>query len=110
MKQKEIWLVSLDPTEGSEIYGTRPVVVISGPTMNTHSRLRIVCPLTSKIKHRQSCVVVFKNEKNGLEMDSEILPFQIRTVDKNRGIQKFGEITDAQLQAVKAGFSEVITY
>jgi len=33
-KQDEVWLVSLDPTRGSEIKKTRPCVVISPDEMN----------------------------------------------------------------------------
>ena len=110
MKQKEIWLANLNPTEGFEIYGHRPVVILSGETMNLHSQLRIVCPITSKIKHRESCVFLQKDDLNKLEMDSEVLPFQVRAVDKNRLIHKIGDLSDAQFTAVKNGLFDVLTY
>ncbi|MCF8359770.1 MAG: type II toxin-antitoxin system PemK/MazF family toxin [Prolixibacteraceae bacterium] len=34
MKQKEIWLVNLNPVKGSEQKGLRPAVIISGNVLN----------------------------------------------------------------------------
>jgi mRNA interferase MazF len=51
MKQREIWVVDLNPVKGSEQKGIRPVVVISGNAMNDHLNIAIVCPLTTQIKN-----------------------------------------------------------
>jgi mRNA interferase MazF len=50
MKQREIWLADLNPVKGSEQYGVRPVIVISGNAMNDNLGIYIVCPLTRKLK------------------------------------------------------------
>ncbi|MFN2440756.1 MAG: type II toxin-antitoxin system PemK/MazF family toxin [Chitinophagaceae bacterium] len=50
MKQGEIWHADLEPVRGSEQSGKGPVVIVSGPTMNTALQIIIVCPLTSVIK------------------------------------------------------------
>ncbi len=34
MKQGEIWYANLEPVKGSEQAGRRPVVIVSGRTMN----------------------------------------------------------------------------
>jgi len=44
----EIWLVSLEPTAGSEIRKTRPCVVVSPAEMHDHLRTVIVAPMTTK--------------------------------------------------------------
>jgi len=54
MKQREIWLVDLNPVKGSEKEGLRPVVIVSGNAMNDNLPICIVYPLSSKI-NRLSC-------------------------------------------------------
>ena len=47
MERGDIYLVSLDPTQGHEQQGTRPVLVISPATFNRVTRVPIVLPITS---------------------------------------------------------------
>ena len=47
MKRGDIYLVSLDPTEGHEQRGTRPVLVVSPDRFNAFTRVPIVVPITS---------------------------------------------------------------
>jgi mRNA interferase MazF len=45
MKQGEIWLVSLNPTVGSEIKKTRPAIIVNDNTLGKLP-LKIIVPLT----------------------------------------------------------------
>ncbi|MGB3779591.1 MAG: type II toxin-antitoxin system PemK/MazF family toxin [Tunicatimonas sp.] len=110
MKQGEIWYANLNPTQGSEQRGIRPVVITSGNAMNDHFRVCIVCPLSSQIKQYAGCVLLKKDSTNNLNQDSEIITFQIRAVDKARLTKKIGSITPQQLNALKAGLSDILTY
>ena len=47
MKRFEVWLTRLDPTEGSEMRKTRPVVIVSPDEMNARLHTVVVAPLTS---------------------------------------------------------------
>ena len=47
MKRGEIYTVSLDPTEGHEQRGYRPVVIVSPTEFNNITRLPVVLPITS---------------------------------------------------------------
>ena len=47
-KRYEIYLANLDPTIGSEIQKTRPVVVVSDDLMNKYLDTVVTCPLTTK--------------------------------------------------------------
>ena len=47
MKRGDIFLVSLDPTEGREQRGSRPVLVVSPGEFNEATRLPVICPITS---------------------------------------------------------------
>ncbi len=46
MKRGEIWLVGLDPAEGHEQKGRRPVLVISPEAFNRVTRVPVVLPIT----------------------------------------------------------------
>ncbi len=47
MKRGDIYLVSLDPTEGREQQGSRPVLVVSPSEFNEATKLPVICPITS---------------------------------------------------------------
>lgn len=110
MNQGEIWYADLEPVKGSEQAGKRPVVIISGPSMNDALPIVIACPLTSMIKKIKGCVIIKKDQINNLKKDSEILVFQIRTISKNRLSKKIGSITDIQMESVKEGLSIYLNY
>jgi mRNA interferase MazF len=50
IKRGEIWWVSLDPAQGSEIKKTRPCVVLSHDTLNRLRRTVVVVPLSTAAK------------------------------------------------------------
>ncbi|MDR1126454.1 MAG: type II toxin-antitoxin system PemK/MazF family toxin [Deltaproteobacteria bacterium] len=47
MKRGDIYLVPLDPTEGHEQRGTRPVLLVSPDEFNALTQVPIVVPITS---------------------------------------------------------------
>lgn len=47
MKRGDIYLVSLDPTEGREQQGSRPVLVVSPAEFNEATKLPVICPITN---------------------------------------------------------------
>jgi mRNA interferase MazF len=110
MRQKDIYLVNLNPSMGSEQRGMRPVVIISGNAMNDYFSICIVCPISSNIKNYKGCLVLKKNPANGLNQDSEIITFQVRALSKERLIKKIGEITSDELAVIKKGLMEIMTY
>ncbi|MCF7830581.1 type II toxin-antitoxin system PemK/MazF family toxin [Candidatus Gracilibacteria bacterium] len=110
MKQRDIYLVNLNPIKGSEQAGVRPVVIVSGNTMNEKLEICIVCPISSKEKKYASCVPIKKSKSNGLSSNSEIISFQVRTVSKERFGKKLGKITEEQLEQVFSGLSDVLRY
>lgn len=79
----DVFLVSLDPSQGSEIKKTRPCVVISPDEMNQHIKTLIVAPMTSKVRSYPTRVLVTFDGKEG-----NIVLDQIRTIDKSRLIKK----------------------
>ena len=110
MKQKEIYYANLDPVKGSEQKGLRPVVIISGNTMNGNLEICIVCPLTTKLKNIQSRIFLKKDSVNNLRQDSEVLIFQIRTISNARFTKKIGEITNEQLATIIERLNDILKY
>jgi len=110
MLQKDIYWANLNPVKGKEQKGKRPVVIISGNTMNNNFGVLIICPISSKIKNYAGTVKLDKNKSNKLNENSEIITFQIRTIAKERMIKKIGEITDKQLKEIFDSLNEVFYY
>lgn len=88
----DIWLAALDPTVGSEIQKTRPCVVISPNEMHQHLRTVIVAPMTTGSRPAAFRIPLSFQGKQGL-----ILLDQIRTLDKQRLIQRVGAVHAATL-------------
>lgn len=110
IKQAEIWLTNLNPSKGREQAGVRPVVVISGNLMNEHLDVVITCPLTCKIKNYKGNVVLKPNAENGLSKTSEILTFHLRSMSKDRLIEKMGAISPTQLKEIKECLNDILRY
>ena len=98
----EVWLISLDPTLGSEIRKTRPCVVVSPDEMNHNISTVIVAPMTTKTRGYPTRIPVTFHKKRG-----EIVLDQLRTIDKGRLIRKLGKIDDNTAHAVLAVLREM---
>jgi len=102
VKRFEVYLVNLDPTQGSEIKKTRPCLVISPDEMNIFISTVIVAPMTTKGRDyptRVSCE--FQGKQGQIVLD------QIRTVDKSRLVQKLGKIDKITQTKVLAILAEL---
>jgi mRNA interferase MazF len=100
----DIWLVQLDPAQGSEIKKTRPCVVISPDEMSALKTV-IVAPMTSKGFAFPTRIPCTFQEKKGL-----ILLDQMRAVDKSRLIQKLGVISkNSQIKTISC-LQELFAY
>jgi mRNA interferase MazF len=108
--QKEIWMADLNPVIGSEQSGIRPVIIISGPSMNAHYSVVIMCPLTSKVKPLKGCPVISPNKLNQLKSVSQAIPFQVRTISKSRLTKKIGSITTDELEGIQKGLEMFLKY
>lgn len=98
----EIWLVSLDPTVGSEIKKSRPCVVVSPAEMHDHLRTVIVAPMTTKSRPAPFRLPVTHGGQKGL-----ILLDQLRSVDKARLAKKLGAVSAKTLSRTLSTLQEV---
>ena len=98
----DVWLVTLDPTVGSEIRKTRPALVVSPDEMNAHISTVIIAPMTTKGRNYPTRVPCTFQGKTG-----EIVLDQLRTVDKARLVKRLGRLDAAASDAVLAVLAEM---
>lgn len=99
-KKWTIWRANLDPVIGSEQGNTRPVLIFSEDSINDLINTINVIPITTRKANRQIYPneVLLEANKFGMPNESIILCHQIRTLDKKRFAQYYGEIQDIDKQ------------
>jgi len=103
-QRDEVWLVTLDPTQGIEIQKTRPCLVISPDEMNQHLRTVIVAPMTTVTRPYPTRVPVrFQGRRGQVAVD------QVRAVDRQRLVRKLGTVSASTAQAVTATLLEMFS-
>jgi len=108
----EIWLVNLNPTIGTEINKTRPALVISSDAVG-RLPIKLVAPITDWKDYFSGNIWHVKLEpdpENGLTKTSSVDALQLRGVDNQRFIRRFGRISDSKLQEVILAVAAVIEY
>lgn len=86
MRRGEVVEARLDPVEGSEQAGVRPVVVVSRDAINAASPVVVVVPVTSLRRGRRTypSQVVLAAGEGGLDVESLALGEQVRAISKGR--------------------------
>jgi mRNA interferase MazF len=93
IKRGDIVLVNLEPVEGSEQGGVRPVLIIQNNIFNKYSPITIIAPITSKVYEKDYPTNIFiSKEDSNLNKDSTILLNQIRAIDKLRVRKKLSSL------------------
>jgi mRNA interferase MazF len=96
INQYEVYWISLDPSQGSEMAKTRPCVVVSPNEINQFLRTVVIIPITSTLKNypwRVSCVISSK--------EGSIAADQVKVVDKNRIGAKIGALSKSEITELK---------
>ena len=86
MRRGEIYDARLDPTEGSEQAGSRPVVIVSRDAINAASPVVVIVPCTTYRPGRRlyPSQVLLRAPDGGLDVDSVALGEQLRALAKSR--------------------------
>lgn len=87
MERFGVYLVSLDPTVGTEMRKTRPCVVISPDELNQSLLTVIVAPLTTTIRR-----FPFRVNSRFSGKEGQIALDQMRAVDKRRLVKRLGKL------------------
>lgn len=101
----EVWLVNLDPTQGSEINKTRPCVVLSPDEMNRYLRTVTIAALTSTRRDYPSRVDCSFQGKDG-----QVALDHLRSVDKTRLVRCLGVLPTSTAQEVCDRLQELFQY
>ena len=101
MKRGDIFFAALDPTRGSEVPKTRPVIIVSNDVANRASSLVTVVPMTSNVTRVFPFEVAVAAKDSGLGKDGKAMAQQVRTIDKARlGSLRRGALSAPKLQAL----------
>jgi mRNA interferase MazF len=100
----DVFKANLDPSEGSEQGGTRPVVVVSRDALNRFSPIVVIASITdaaNKKKIYPSHVKV-PCGVGGLIKDSIVICEQVRAINKSRLREMLGKFDKATMTQIEA--------
>ncbi len=101
-RRDEVWLISLDPTQDTEIRKTRPCLVVSPNEMNGHLQTVIVAPMTTTMRAYPTHVPLrFQGKSGQAALD------QLRAVDRQRLVRKLGTVSPSAAQQASAVLLEM---
>jgi len=96
----DIWLADLNPVRGHEQSGRRPVLVVSVDPFNQgRADLVVIVPITSTLRPVPFHLTLQPPE-GGLTNPSSLLCEAVRSISKDRLVQRWGQVTSATLEAV----------
>jgi mRNA interferase MazF len=110
MRRGEIWLLNLDPTVGAEIRKTRPVIIVNDDAIGILP-LKVIVPVTDWKEHYAVApwmVKLHPDSQNGLTKLSAADSFQVRSVARERFVQRIGKISDLQLRNIEEALAVVL--
>lgn len=102
MRRGDVFDARLDPTEGSEQAGTRPVIIVSRDAINEASPIVVVVPCTTYHAGRRvyPSQVLLQAQEGGLRVDSLVLGEQVRAIAKTRLRTKWGSLSTDALRRI----------
>jgi len=99
-----VWLL-FSPQAGSEQAGRRPGIVLTPVAYHQHSRLAIVCPITSRERGWPTEVRL----PPGLPISGVVLVDQIRSIDREaRKLQVIGQAPETVLDEINARLAPLL--
>ena len=101
VERGDVFWARLDPTIGSELQKTRPVVILSVNPLNKARKTIIAVPLSTSAPEIEFLNVALKG---GSIARCE----HIRSIDKSRLSDKIGSISDKDMKKIEEGISRII--
>lgn len=101
-KEGTVYWANLDPIQGHEQGGLRPVLVLQNDILNESLNTTIIVPLTTSMKPKRFMTSHFlPKQDSGLPHDSIALLYQIRSIDNRRLKKIAGKISLFHLMKVR---------
>jgi mRNA-degrading endonuclease toxin of MazEF toxin-antitoxin module len=108
MKRGEIWLVGLNPTEGHEQRGRRPVLIVSPEAFNRVTKVPVVLPITSGGNFARTAGFAVPLSGAGTKTSGIVRCDQPHALDLGaRGGKKLESIPDAIMDEVLARLAPI---
>lgn len=101
IERGDVFWAKLDPTMGSELQKTRPVVVLSINPLNKARKTVVVVPLSTSAPAIEFLNVALKG---GSVARCE----HLRAIDKIRLVDRIGSISDADVAKIEEGVSRIL--
>ncbi|MBC8876607.1 MAG: type II toxin-antitoxin system PemK/MazF family toxin [Planctomycetes bacterium] len=111
-RRGEIWLVSFDPTVGTEIRKTRPAIVVSSDAVG-RLPIKLVAPLTDwKPRYAPNVwhVRIAPDGANGLAKPSAVDVLQMRGMDTVRFARRLGAVSPEVMEEIILAIGAVVEY
>jgi mRNA interferase MazF len=100
----EVWWVSLDPTQGSEIRKTRPCLVLTIEVVNRNRNTVVVVPFSSAAgAYPPITVPVTCNGKSAVAVID-----QVRAIAKHRLRSKIEDASEETIRTVTSALSQIL--
>jgi mRNA interferase MazF len=106
-KPFKIYLANL----GHEAGKTRPVVVIHSQLIEGLLSTSIICPITTQLSPATLLRVhlpLNESQTTGLTEASDVIVDQIRSIDNQRLIKKWGELPPAQIEQLQKSLQTIL--
>lgn len=108
MTRGDIWLVGLDPTQGHEQRGRRPVLIVSPEAFNRVTKVPVVVPITSGGQFARTAGFAVTLEGAGTATTGIVRCDQPRALDLGaRKGQKLERVPDAIMDEVLAKLAPI---
>ena len=104
MLRNDVYDARLNPTEGSEQSGVRPVIIVSRDAINVHSPVIVIVPITdaNNVPRLYPNDVAISAGDGGLSLDSVALTGQVRAIAKTRLLRQRGRLKPSTMQQINA--------
>ena len=113
MKRGEVYDARLEPVEGSEQGGTRPVIIVSRDAINAYSPVVLAVPCTTyqSGKRVYPTQVLIQSPDGGLTNDSVAIADQVRVLSKTRFLRLRRMLSDeAMILLNQASFVNCVKF
>jgi mRNA-degrading endonuclease toxin of MazEF toxin-antitoxin module len=108
MKRGEIWLVGLDPTEGHEQTGRRPVLIVSPEAFNRVTKVPVIVPITSGRNFARAAGFAVSLTGSGIRTTGVVRCDQPRALDLGaRGGKRLESVPDQIMDEVLARLAPI---
>ncbi len=109
-RRGDVFMTRLDPREGSEQAGQRPVVVMSRDSINEHSSVVVVVPVTDRANKKTiyPSHVILKVGEGGLTKESVVLGEQVRAISTTRLIRYMGHLPGPSVDQIASALRIVL--